>query len=351
MRPPVQSYKDMFMSFWNTAPSIGLDAALAALRAAGEPTRLRVLALLAEGELTVSDLTDILGQSQPRISRHLKLLVEAGLIERHREGAWAFFGLAGETEAGLALRAALGRLDRDDPALARDRVRLAEVRAQHQDAADGYFSANAGRWDSLRNFHVPEAAVERAVLEAVGDGRIEAALDLGTGTGRMLELVAPRVGRAIGVDSNRDMLALARANLSRAGVSNAQVRQGDIFAPPTPADAFDLVIVHQVLHFLDDGARAIREAARALRPGGRLIVVDFAPHAIEALREEHAHRRLGFSPETMDGWFRAAGLEPISRRDLPPPDGAADKLTVSLWTARDPRMVADPLPSSSLEVA
>lgn len=342
----------MFMSFSNApiAP-VGLEAALSVLRAAGEPTRLRVLALLAAGELTVSDLTEILGQSQPRISRHLKLLVEAGLVERHREGAWAFFGLAGQSEAGLAIRAALGRLDANDPAITRDRERLAEVRSQHQSVADDYFSANATRWDSLRGLHVSEAAVEAAILDAVGDARIEAALDLGTGTGRMLELLSPRVGRAIGVDSNRDMLALARATLSRAGVSNAQVRQGDIFAPPTPTGAFDLVIVHQVLHFLDDASRAVREAARALRPGGRLIVVDFAPHAIEALREDHAHRRLGFSSEAMEAWFRAAGLEPLARRDLPPPDGAADKLTVSLWTARDPRVVSDPLPSSNLEVA
>lgn len=339
------------MSFWNSAHVIGLDSALAVLRAAGEPTRLRILALLADGELTVSDLTDILGQSQPRISRHLKLLVEAGLVERHREGAWAFFGLAGQSETGLAIRASLAQLDRRDPSLARDRERLAEVRAQHQSSADDYFSANAGRWDSLRGLHVSEAAVETAILEAVGDRRIEAALDLGTGTGRILELLSPRVGRAIGLDANRDMLALARATLARAGVQNAQVRQGDVYAPPTPGGAFDLVVVHQVLHFLDDPARAIREAARALAPGGRLVVVDFAPHAIEALREEHAHRRLGFSPETMDQWFHAAGLEPLARRDLPPPDGAADKLTVSLWTARDPRVIADPLPSSSLEVA
>jgi ubiquinone/menaquinone biosynthesis C-methylase UbiE/DNA-binding transcriptional ArsR family regulator len=331
------------------APLVGLDAALAVLRAAGEPTRLRMLALLSEGELTVSDLTDILGQSQPRISRHLKLLVEAGVVERRREGAWAFFGLA--EQGGVAISDTLGRLDRTDPSLTRDRERLGEVRAAHHAAADAYFSANAGRWEGVRSLHVAESAVERAILEAVGHGRIEAALDLGTGTGRMLELLGPRVGRAVGVDSNRDMLALARANLARAGIANAQIRQGDIFAPPVPAGSFDLVLVHQVLHFLDDGARAIREAARALKAGGRLLIVDFAPHGIESLREEHAHRRLGFSPETMAAWFAAAKLELLAHRDLPPPDGARDMLTVSLWTARDPRVVADPLPSSNLEVA
>ena len=330
---------------------LSLDAALAALRAAGEPTRLRVLALLAEGELTVSDLTDILGQSQPRISRHLKLLVDAGLVERHREGAWAFFGLAEPPHGGSALRAALSILDASDPALVRDRQRLAEVRAARNEAAARYFSANATRWNEVRSLQVAEAAVERAILEAIGEGRIETALDLGTGTGRMLELLSPRVGRAVGIASNREMLALARANLLRAGVSNAQVRQGDLFALPVPANSFDLVVVHQVLHFLDDGARAIREAARTLRPGGRLLIVDFAPHGIEALRETHAHRRLGFAPETIAAWLSSAGLDLVSQRSLPPPDQASDKLTVSLWLARDPRVVSDAFPPSSLEVA
>ncbi|GLK78826.1 ArsR/SmtB family transcription factor [Methylopila turkensis] len=340
------------MSFIDASSRIGLDAALAALRAAAEPTRLRVLALLAEGELTVSDLTDILGQSQPRISRHLKLLVEAGLVERRREGAWAFFGLTEIAPIKQATVAALDRLDPADAALARDRERLAEVRAAHHDAAARYFSAQATRWDGVRSLHVAETAVERAILDILGDRRVETALDLGTGTGRVLELLSPQVGRAIGIDSNRDMLSLARANLARAGVANAQVRQGDIFALPVPADSFDLVVVHQVLHFLDDGARAVREAARALSAGGRLLIVDFAPHGIEELREAHAHRRLGFSNDTMAGWLSAAGLDVVAHIQLPPPDGAADKLTVSLWLARDPRIVADaPLSPSKLEVA
>lgn len=344
----------MFMSFQNRRPaqSLSVDSALAALRAAGEPTRLRILALLAEGELSVSDLTEILGQSQPRISRHLKLLVEASLIERHREGAWAFFRLADGSAESAGLAAALAFLDRDDVVLARDRERLAAVRAGHHEAAARYFSANAASWDGVRGLHVSESAVERAILAALGDARIETALDIGTGTGRMLELLSPHVGRAVGVDANRDMLALARANLSRAGVSNAQVRQGDIFALPVQAEAFDLVVVHQVLHFLDDAARAIREAARTLRAGGRMLIVDFAPHGIEHLREAHAHRRLGFAHETMAGWLSAVGLDLVSHATLPPPDGADDKLTVSLWLARDPRFVSDAVPyPSNFEVA
>ena len=341
------------MSFSTSDPDrIAFEPALSALRAAGEPTRLRLLALLAEGEFTVSDVTDILGQSQPRISRHLKLLVEADLVERRREGAWAFFSLAERSVGAALVRAAIARLDRADPALARDRERLAELRDAHQRAAADYFSANAERWDELRGLQVSQSAIERASLDAIGGQPIGAALDLGTGTGRMLELLSPRVERAIGVDANRDMLALARANLARAGIQNAQVRHGDIFSPPVPAGQFDLVIVHQVLHFLGDGSRAIREASRALKPGGRLLIVDFAPHEIESLREDHAHRRLGFAPETIESWLAAAGLDHLMRRDLPPPGGDPDKLTVSLWLARDPRIVSDDLPSpSNLEVA
>jgi SAM-dependent methyltransferase len=113
------------------------------------------------------------------------------------------------------------------------------------------------------------------------------------------------------------------------------VRQGDIFNLTLPAQSFDVVIIHQVLHFLDDSAPAIREAARMLRPGGRLLVVDFAPHDLEFLRDEYAHRRLGFAPETVTQWMQAAGLDPLLHRSLPPEPGG--KIAVSLWLARDPR--------------
>src|SRR5256886_572468 len=221
---------------------LDFDSLHAALRAAGEGTRLRVLALLAEADLTVSDLTKILRQSQPRISRHLKLLAEAGL------------------------------------------------------------------------------------------------LDLGTGTGRMLELFGPDIERGLGIDMSLDMLALARARLERAALKHCSVRHGDIYGLPVPKDFFDVVVIHQVLHFLDDGARAIAEATRTLRPQGRLLVVDFAPHDLEFLREEHAHLRLGFAPETVEQWMKATGLDVALHRTLPPEPGSDGKIAVSLWLARDPRL-------------
>lgn len=329
-----------------------LESLLTALRAAGEPTRLRLLALLAEGELNVTDLTEILGQSQPRISRHLKLLTESGLVERNREGSWAFFRLADRGPLAALARDLTRRLTPDDVQVSRDRERLSEVRKGRAEMAASYFSAHAHDWNAIRVLHVEEKAVEQAVRDAIGDAPIQSLLDLGTGTGRMLELLGGAAERVVGLDLSHEMLAVARANLARAGLSRALLRQGDVYALPVPTDSFDLVIIHQVLHFLEDGARAIREATRALRPGGRLLVVDFAPHDLEFLRDAHAHRRLGFAADTVADWMRAAGLDVALHRDLPPPDGAADKLTVSIWLARDPRVITDlPLTDPSRAVA
>ena len=307
------------------------------LKAAGEATRLRILALIAEAELTVSDLTEILRQSQPRLSRHLRLLAEAGLVERFREGSWAFFRLGERGSAADIARALITRLDANDPVIARDRERLAAVRAARAAAAQNYFRRHAAEWDRIRKLHVADAAVEEAIRAALADKPIRSLLDLGTGTGRMLELFADDIERGLGLDLSLDMLALARARLDRAGLKNCSVRQGDIYDLALPRDSFDVVIIHQVLHFLDDSARAIREAARVLRPGGRLLVVDFAPHDLEFLREEHAHRRLGFAAETVTQWLEAAGLDIVRQQTLPP--GPEGKIAVSLWLARDPRIV------------
>jgi len=316
---------------------IGFDALNAALKAAGEETRLRVLALLSEAELTVSDLTDILRQSQPRISRHLKLLAEAGLIERFREGTWAFFRLSEQGGGAEVARALLARLNPADPTIARDRDRLASVRAARAAAAQAYFRAHAAEWDRIRKLHVTDEAVEAAIRSALADKPFRSLLDLGTGTGRMLELFGREIERGLGLDLSLDMLLLARDRLERAGLKHCSVRQGDIYDLPLANASFDVVILHQVLHFLDDGARAIREAARVLRPGGRLLVVDFAPHELEFLREQHAHRRLGFAPETVTQWMAASGLEPLMHKSLPPEPGSDGKIAVSLWLGRDTR--------------
>jgi ubiquinone/menaquinone biosynthesis C-methylase UbiE len=332
-------------------PETTFQSLLAALAAAAEPTRLRLLALLSEAELTVTELVTILGQSQPRVSRHLKLLLEAGLVERHREGAWVFFFIApGSAAAGL-VRDILARLPAADETRIADHVRLAEVRRARAEQAARYFAAHAANWDELRALHIPEERVEATIADLVGAAPLNAVLDLGTGTGRMLELLAPRATRAVGVDQSPQMLAVARARLEKAGLRNVQLRQGDIYALPVERDFYDLVIVHQVLHYLDDPARALREAARALRPSGRLLIVDFAPHAEESLREQHAHRRLGFAGDEIASLMQDAGLEFIERRDRVPNKKEGGKLTVSLWLGRDRRIISDPLPLTSREFA
>ena len=328
-----------------------LASALSALSTAGEETRLRILALIAESELTVSELVTILGQSQPRVSRHLKLLAEAGLAWRQREGSWAFFRAATQGAGGDLCRAIVARLDSNDVTLAADRGRLDEIRLTRNAQAARYFAAHAGAWDHLRSLHVPEARVEEAVAELVGERPIGQLIDCGTGTGRMLELLAARADRATGIDLSPAMLAVARANLDRAGVRNVQLKQGDIYALPVARNTADFVLLHQVLHYLEDPGRALREAARVLAPGGRLIVVDFAPHDEESLRENHSHRRLGFSAAEVSPLLGDAGLDVDLHRNLLPRAGEAGKLTVSIWLAHDPRVIADPRPVHTPEFA
>jgi len=305
---------------------------LNALRAAGEPTRLRLLALLAGNELTVSELTWILDQSQPRVSRHLKLLSDARLVDRIQEGAWAFYRLADGGPAKAVLDALVALLPADDADLERDRQRLETVRHNRAEEAAAYFRDIAESWDGIRDLYVAESDVEQAMLAAAGDGPIGTLMDLGTGTGRILEVFADRIDRGLGIDASREMLSVARANLAEHHLGHCQVRQGDIYNLAVAAGSMDVVTIHHVLHFLDDPGAAIARAARALRPRGKLLIVDFAPHSLEILRSEYAHRRLGFDDAEVSAWCHAAGLEDVRVEHLTV-TGAndAETLTVSLW--------------------
>jgi ubiquinone/menaquinone biosynthesis C-methylase UbiE/DNA-binding transcriptional ArsR family regulator len=309
-----------------------MDGLLAGLRAAAEPTRLRLLVLCAEGELTVGELTDILGQSQPRVSRHLKLLCDAGLLDRFREGSRVFYRLA---ERGALAGRLLELLPPADPMLALDRERLQQIKRQRAEQAAAYFGANAAQWDRIRSLYVDEKEVEAALLKLLPARGVRDLLDIGTGTGRMLEVFGPHVERAVGVDLSREMLAVARVNLERAQLRHCAIRQGDMYQLPLAGASFDAVVIHQVLHYAEHPARAIAEAARVLRPGGRLLVVDFAPHELEFLRSEHAHRRLGFGDAEITQWCRGSGLEPAPVSHLP-----GNPLTVSLWAAERPAEAA-----------
>ncbi len=302
------------------------------LRAAGEPSRLRILALLATEELAVLELCRVLDQSQPRVSRHLKLLAEAGLVERFPDGAWVFYRLIGQGQAGELAAEILKRIDPADAVFARDAERLAAVQAERATDAGEYFARNAARWDEIRSLYVAENAVEDAILAAIGDGGFHRLVDLGSGTGRMLTLLGPRAEEAVGLDLSHQMLNIARSHVGEAGLTErCELRHGDIFGTRLPDGHADLVVVHQVLHYLGDPAAAVKEAARITAPGGRLLIVDFAQHGLEFLREQHQHRRLGFSEAEMGRWLTEAGLENVRAVALPP---ARDPgLTVKIWTA------------------
>jgi len=315
-----------------------MDRLVAMLRAAGDPTRLRLLLLLREAELAVSELIEIVGQSQPRVSRHLKLLGEAGLLERFKEGSWVFYRAA-DRGKGAELSRALAALA--DPSLIEtDRARLNHVREARAAAAAAFFKANAGEWERIRSLHAPEKDVESVIVKRLADKQIEDLLDAGTGTGRMLELLAPHARRAVGIDVSPEMLAIARDRLARQHMPQVQVRLGDIYRLPFSGgnreSGFDAVLFHQVLHYLDDPGAAVGEAARVMRPGGRLAIADFAPHGLEFLRDDYAHRRLGFSDREVKGWLDAAGLKSVDSDTIAPEKPSPDKLTVKVWLAAKP---------------
>ena len=283
-----------------------MDHLLTLLRAAAEDTRLRILALAAREDLTVSDYVHVLGQSQPRVSRHLKLLVEAGLLERFREAQFTRFRLVTSGDDAALVREFVRRLDPKHARIAADRARLDALQLRRQTAAVRFFRDNAQRWDELRALHVADREIERALAH-----------HLPIGARRLLEVLAPKVEHAVGVDQSREMLALARANLAKAGIDNAEIRQGDMYALPFEADAFDVVTIHHVLHYADDPAAALSEAARVVRPGGVVLVVDFSPHDLVELKREHAHVHLGFADNQVQGWLRSAGLNPLEPIHFP----------------------------------
>jgi SAM-dependent methyltransferase len=313
---------------------------LAALRACAEPTRLRLIALAARGAFCVIEFTEILGQSQPRLSRHLRLLCDAGVLERVREGANMWFTLPA-TPTGALARDLLARLPGDDPVLEADRRQAARVLAERARIASESFRRQGADWDEMRALNLPAAAVEHALLDAVGPrpGRL---LDIGAGTGRLLELLAPRVDSALGIDASRAMLALARSRLAKQELAHCAVRQADMYRLPLSDAGFDTVVMQMVLHYAEDPAAALAEAARMLRPGGRLIVIDLAPHDRSDLTERLAHRWPGFTDATMTTLLGQAGLIPDAAATVPGP------LDIRLWPAIP---VADPVFAPAKEFA
>jgi ubiquinone/menaquinone biosynthesis C-methylase UbiE len=295
-------------------------------QALADPTRLRIVALLRIMELSVGELAQVLGQSQPRVSRHLKILGDAGVLDRRKEGSWVFVALAGpeRTEPLFSLLDAWA--DGSTSALFEaDAARTQGIRAERAEAANRYFASHAEVWDQIRSLHVAESDVERAIERSLGRRSLGRLVDIGTGTGRMTQLFAGRPSHATGIDRSSEMLRLARVKLEAAGISSS-LRQGDMYALPLADGSADSIIIHQVLHYAHSPATAVAEAARVLSPGGTLLVVDFAAHEREELRSTDAHIRLGFEDEAMAAWFAVAGLSMDRIEHL-----KGGELTVTLW--------------------
>ena len=311
-----------------------LDTLLDGIRSAADPSRLRLLAICSQGEWTVSELVQILGQSQPRISRHLKILADAGLLDRFREGSWAFYRRAQAGDGARLARSLCRLLPDDDAEMLLDQRRLETVRATRRRQAEKFFDGHAGAWDSERDLAIDGSLVEAELHELFAAQRPASLIDIGTGTGRILQVLAGQIGFGLGIDLSHDMLTVARANLDQREARNCQVRHGDMYQLPLPDASFDAATLHQVLHFADDPFAALSEASRVLAPGGRLVVVDLARHGLERLRERSRHRRLGFTDDEIGHWFRELGLVQEEPRRL-----AGPELTVVIWSARRDRAI------------
>ncbi|MEM1087286.1 MAG: metalloregulator ArsR/SmtB family transcription factor [Pseudomonadota bacterium] len=312
------------------------DILLKALKATGEATRLRILALLRHGDLAVGEFVEILGQSQPRLSHHLKTLSQANIITRLPEGSWVFYRLSNKAPVKALLDTLDQTLDTTQPPYAHDLAALKKVRQARTATAEGYFADVADDWDRIRALHFPTDALETALLDSAGPGPYQKHIDLGTGTGRMLDLFADRAREGEGLDISHHMLSVARANLAASGHTTASVRQGDVTATPFADDSADLVTVHQVLHFLDDPSAVIDEASRILQPGGQLLIADFAPHTLDFLRDDQGHRRLGIRESDMANWCETAGLTLTPPRRFDPPSDLDQGLSVLIWSATRP---------------
>ena len=304
---------------------------LTALRAAAENTRLRILSILRNSELTVSELVEVLGQSQPRVSRHLKLLCGSGLLQRYQEGAWVFHRLSDSGSGAKMAHGIIDMIDIDDPEYTQDRERLKSIKARNAARAAEYFRNNAAEWDSIRQMAVPDRDIEKILVDTLEANNRGLFLDLGTGTGRMLQIFSPYFQRGIGIDQSREMLQVARSNLDSAGVTNCTVRQNDINSLPLENTSVDVITIHQVLHYLDQPESVFRESARVMKPGAQLIVVDFLPHDLEFLREKHAHLRLGISDQALMSWAQNCGLVVMGCDYFHPDNAGTDSLSIGIW--------------------
>ncbi len=305
-----------------------MDSLLNIMRALADPTRLRIALLIRQLELSVGEVVQILGQSQPRVSRHIRILHEAGIAQRRKEGSWVFLR-CGEHLTNGNMDSLFAMTDGSEARIVqRDLAKLTEVRTARAKMAEAYFALHASEWDDLRSLHVAESQVETAMMQILDVAPLGNVLDVGTGTGRMIELFSGRAARFTAIDNNAEMLRVARAKLPAltSGTDQIEIKLGDFNSLPLADASFDTILFHQVLHYAQEPERVIAEAARVLAPSGRILIADFAAHDNEELRSVHAHARLGFTDDTIARAFAACGLHMAHHTTL---DGGA--LTVKIW--------------------
>jgi ArsR family transcriptional regulator len=284
-----------------------MDALQKVFKTFSDPTRVRVLALLEQEELAVQELMDALGMAQSRVSRHLAILREAGLLEDRRDGTYVFYRFAVPAEGPWREAWELVRRElATDPVRQRDRAALAQVMEARAARTRSFFDAVGPEWDALRKVFDDDVLRARAGARLVDPRTVVA--DVGTGTG-ILAVELARLGlRVVAVDHSARMLAAARSKLEAEGLSGVELRQGEASALPIGDAEVDAAIVHMVLHYLPSPGEAIREMARVVRPGGVVVIVDFVPHEHEWMRQELGVTWLGFAWDEVRGWLGEADL-------------------------------------------
>ncbi len=305
-----------------------VEKLLQGLRAAAEPTRLRIIALCGHAELSVTELVMILGQTQPRVSRHLKLLVEGGLLQRNKEGNRAYYRLSNEAEGADLARMLNDLMPGEDEVHTLDLSRLSSVKADRLRYAETFLDPYSQEIIELRGMWPPDEVIDKCILELLQDRSIEHLLDLGTGTGRILRTMAPFVAKGTGIDNSLEMLSIARARLDQDGIKNCQVRAGDMYRLPFKQNSFDLITINSLLRYADEPKKVIAEAARVLEKKGALLIVDLAAHDLSTLRDEYGHSWLGFSEVEMVEMLSEANLTVGQVKHI---DG--QKLNVCIWRA------------------
>jgi DNA-binding transcriptional ArsR family regulator len=296
------------------------DNYIDALKAISEPTRFRLVRLCAQGELTVSELMRIVGQSQPRVSRHLKLLQDAGILERFREQHWVFYRVAQEEHYQLLVSGLIKQIEKNETIIQLDQSRLIELQAARATLSETFIETELPDWLRLHEYHGDTARFESAVQDALAEKTVGHLLDVATGTGRMLKIVGPLASSGVGIDLSKKMVTVARSVLAESGLAHLTVRQEDMYQMRFAARHFDTITIDQVLYFATNPDALIKETARVLKYGGRLLVVAFT-----ASKTAKTPPSVGIELSDIQQWIESAGLKITNTNILP-----GDSLDISL---------------------